>query len=330
MKKVLVLMAGLLLIGANLYAGNGDLIVNGKVGIGTTIPGFKLTTDITANDDGIRLENGSVSNNALVAMTRDGGNNRGNLAVYNANSITSIIRGLGNTSFNGGNVGIGTSTPQAKLDINYGNAGTPATVRIDARLNSTGPGLKILGSTRSYSESLVEVDNYLGNPNFVILSSGSVGIGMPNPQYTLDITGTAHLGYGVWQTSDIRFKKELLPIDSALDKILKLGGVSFEWIKDKTNNEDAPTDSTNADDNLNRKYEKDKIHPEDGRHYGVIAQEIEKVLPEVVREDNEGNKAVAYTEIIPILIEAMKEQQKQITDQQKKIDALEKKVAQLK
>jgi len=56
---------------------------------------------------------------------------------------------------------------------------------------------------------------------------------------------------------------------------------------------------------------KEKGFPE-GRHYGVVAQEVERVLPEVVKEGPGGEKSVSYTEIVPVLIEAIKEQQKEI------------------
>jgi len=60
---------------------------------------------------------------------------------------------------------------------------------------------------------------------------------------------------------------------------------------------------------------------QEGRHYGVIAQEIEKVLPEIVNTAPDGTKSVAYTEIIPVLIEAIKEQQKEIEQLKKIISA---------
>jgi len=53
---------------------------------------------------------------------------------------------------------------------------------------------------------------------------------------------------------------------------------------------------------------------------GVIAQEIEKVLPEVVEERKSGYKAVKYEKIVPLLIEAIKDQQKQIDELKKIID----------
>ncbi|AJY71083.1 hypothetical protein RW64_16695 [Geobacter sulfurreducens] len=91
-------------------------------------------------------------------------------------------------------------------------------------------------------------------------------------------------------TSDIRFKKNIDPIADALTKILKAEGVSYEW-----KSEEFP----------DKGFDK-------GKHYGVIAQEMERAIPEVVSTLQDGSKNVAYTEIIPVLIEAIKEQQKQI------------------
>lgn len=90
----------------------------------------------------------------------------------------------------------------------------------------------------------------------------------------------------------MRSKENIAPIESPLNKILNINGVLFNWKTEEY---------------------KDKGFP-DGRHYGVIAQEVEKVLPELVKEGPEGEKAVAYTEVVPVLIEAMKEQQKEIEE----------------
>jgi len=50
----------------------------------------------------------------------------------------------------------------------------------------------------------------------------------------------------------------------------------------------------------------------EGKHTGVIAQEVEKVLPEVIVENEDGIKSVAYGNMVGLLIEAIKDQQKQI------------------
>ena len=60
----------------------------------------------------------------------------------------------------------------------------------------------------------------------------------------------------------------------------------------------------------------------DGKHFGVIAQDVEKILPDMVKTSPDGMKAVAYDELIPILIEALKEQQERIDYLDKKLEDL--------
>lgn len=170
---------------------------------------------------------------------------------------------------------------------------------------------------RVYDEDLIY--NTQPTPHFVIDGSGNVGIRAAKTDgsyysYALNVGGSAY-ATGYWQSSDSKLKENITPIDSALGKIHKMAGVSFTWKQEsnvdkggpdpkfKDGAEKKPSDEQQAKDN--------KRFPE-GRHYGVIAQEIEKVLPEVVKEDADGIKAVNYSEIIPVLIEAIKEQQKQI------------------
>ena len=61
----------------------------------------------------------------------------------------------------------------------------------------------------------------------------------------------------------------------------------------------------------------------DERYAGVVAQEVEKVLPEVVSEDDDGMKSVAYGNMVGLLVEAIKEQQKQIDALTARINTLE-------
>lgn len=74
-------------------------------------------------------------------------------------------------------------------------------------------------------------------------------------------------------------------------------GISFDWKKDEF---------------------RDKGFPE-GRHYGVVAQKVEKVFPEIVKEGPGGEKSVSYTELVPVFIEAIQEQQKEIERLKKEI-----------
>lgn len=87
-------------------------------------------------------------------------------------------------------------------------------------------------------------------------------------------------------TSDERLKNNISNISDPLNKIEQINGVNFEWSNEQSNYE--------------------------GKDVGVIAQDIEKVIPEAVSEREDGYLAVKYEKIIPLLIEAIKEQQKEI------------------
>ena len=106
--------------------------------------------------------------------------------------------------------------------------------------------------------------------------------------------------------SDARFKKNIKTVDNAIDLIGKLRGVRYEWRNDEF---------------VDR-------HFESGQQLGVIAQEVREVLPELVRERGDGYLSVEYNGLIPILLEAIKEQQRRIDKQHERILNLEKKLEQ--
>jgi flagellar biosynthesis chaperone FliJ len=115
----------------------------------------------------------------------------------------------------------------------------------------------------------------------------------------ISLTGTADLGEativdatGVIRSSDFRLKQNIRPVKNALAMLHELRGTFYEW----------------------KSSEKKDI--------GVIAQEVEKVLPEIVSETQNGFKAVRYEGLIPVLIEAVKEQQAQIETLKNELDAL--------
>jgi hypothetical protein len=138
-----------------------------------------------------------------------------------------------------------------------------------------------------------------------ILSNGFVGIANNNPQYALDIIGDAKISNNVYcasifTTSDVRLKKDVKNLDNGLKTISLLRPVSYL----KKNSMDSK--------NYNIK------------ESGFIAQEVRKVLPDLVTEMNDVDKTliVNYNAIIPILTKAVQEQQVQIEAQQKQIDLL--------
>jgi hypothetical protein len=107
-------------------------------------------------------------------------------------------------------------------------------------------------------------------------------------------------------TSDIRYKKNIETIEGAVDKVTALRGVTFDWDNDAFSESE-----TNKKPNFTE------------RATGVIAQDVEKVLPEAVRQNPEtGFKNVAYGNMVGLLIEAIKEQQDQINDLKAEIQSM--------
>jgi hypothetical protein len=118
----------------------------------------------------------------------------------------------------------------------------------------------------------------------------------------LTVTGaiTATGDITAFSASDIRFKENIAAIESPIEKIKMISGNTYDW---KAENKD--------------------IHGFEGNDVGVIAQEIEVVLPQLVVTRDNGYKAVKYDKLVALLIEGIKEQQKQIEDLSNKINKLE-------
>ncbi len=138
----------------------------------------------------------------------------------------------------------------------------------------------------------------------------NVGIGYDSPHmniasgnaYRLSVNGDAWSLTGVWTGSDLRYKKNIEKISGAVEKIKKLDGVTYNWRQDEFKN----------------------LSFTDQRSAGVIAQQLKEILPEAVNEDEKGFYAVNYAAITPLLIEAIKEQQKQVEELQQTVQGLEK------
>ena len=125
---------------------------------------------------------------------------------------------------------------------------------------------------------------------------GTMENGVSNPQERLRINsaGNANFSGTVTANSDEKLKENVVGITNALEKVMDLRGVYFNRI--------------------GKTY--------DDREIGVIAQEVEKVLPELVKENSDGTKAVAYQNMVAVLIEAIKEQQEQINELRSRLDDL--------
>jgi len=135
------------------------------------------------------------------------------------------------------------------------------------------------------------------NDHIALMSSGNVGIGKNDPGVKLDVAGDVRAKSFLGRFagfSDIRLKKDVKKLDNAMAKLQSLRGISFSW--------------------------KDKDMME-GEQIGVVAQEVEKVFPELVMTIDD-KKAVNYQGLIPVLIEAVKEQQVHIGELRTEIQML--------
>jgi hypothetical protein len=127
-------------------------------------------------------------------------------------------------------------------------------------------------------------------------SAGNVGIGTTGPAYLLDVGGECHATCFP-TSSDIRFKKNIVPLENSLEKVLALRGVSYEW-----------------NEFINSVREGYKLNT---TIIGMIAQEVAEIIPQIVgtwklNDELTDAKSLEYQRIVPYLVEAIKEQQKQI------------------
>ncbi len=195
------------------------------------------------------------------------------------------------------NVGINTTDPQSRLHINSYNG--DSYIILEQSQENSAWSLGLADYLPSQEEFVISRGYTLqSSPYFVITPSGNVGIGNSTPSYKLQVgnpgDGTSAIA-NAWNTfSDVRFKEDITNITNALSLVERLRGVRFRW--KNTSREDI----------------------------GLVAQEVENIIPEVVYEDANGYKSVAYDKLVAVLIEAIKEQQKIINKQEKEIKALQK------
>ena len=175
-------------------------------------------------------------------------------------------------------IGTGASTTNSQYHdgtLNVIGGGARAILRVENN-SSVGDPAIILGEGGVFTENTVPtIKKIAGTNNLSIMTAGNVGIGKTNPAYKLDVTGDMYATGNIAAYSDKRAKSDIQKIENALDKIEQLNGYTFSM--------------------------------NDKRYTGVIAQEVLPVLPEAVTGSEDTNYAVAYGNMIGLLIEAIKE-----------------------
>ena len=280
---------------------------SGNVGIGTTSPSEML--EVQNGPSGAKIK---VSNSAGGYASLECSSNASSVAQLNFTNQLSLI---------GGNVGIGTASPSAKLDVagtgkfvdqvKIFDSGYPSTYATSLRTATGAVGVLQLGNN---NDNYILAGNTGANGYLIfrvncssesvtsgieamrITAAGNVGIGTESPSYPLHVSASVS-GTSIYATGDIvafsdqSVKENIRPIENVLERIGDSRGVLYDRIDNG---------------------EKDNI--------GFIAQELEVAFPELVVTNSDGTKAVKYQNAVAVLFEAIKEQQKQINSILKLLD----------
>ena len=284
----------------------------GRVGIGTTDPtgggvvDSKFSVRSLDNNTGIAVLNetnarrfalNTLSSGAWLAYDGGGG-------IWNP--------GLSQLS---GKAGIGITSPESNFHVK--STGSPA-IRIDGPVNIAGQGPKLRWTEatgtfgvgfEAFLESNINTlifraidSNVVTSDNILTMKRGApsnVGIGVQDPLDKLHVAGDIRVGTGTTGcvkdadatvltgtcSSDRRLKKNITPFGRALDDVGRLQPVHFRWRTD----------------------EYPERHFGASETFGLIAQDVEQVLPELVTTDEQGYKAVRYNALPMLMLQAIKD-----------------------
>jgi hypothetical protein len=273
---------------------NGNNIYNsnsGNVGIGNVLPDAPLSFANTMGKKLTFFNSGAFNQYGIGVQS-------GLLQIYGDASGADIAFGWGTSSSfiekmrirGNGNVGIGIMNPSAPLSF-------PATLGKKISLYPGGTG--DVGMAVEGNDFRLYTDN----------AAAKVSIGYSQYaanffQSNLEVyaNGNAWLRGTLTENSDIRLKRNITSLQNSLSLLTQLNGYHYYW-KNATNDQSLQT--------------------------GLIAQEVQKLFPELVKENEKGELSVNYIGLIPVMIESIKEQGQQTKALQLKVEALEKLVIQL-
>lgn len=268
---------------------NGDTGPTGPTGAGATgatgASGINGATGATG-PSGANGATGATGDTGATGNTGASGSNgvtgaTGPVGCTTANAVlksdgTAAVCGI--ITDNGTNVGISQTSPAYKLDVNGTIHATSLVIGSGANAWTIDVGTTSGGAGGPWPNTL---RFFYGGTNQVSFDNGGRRVWQQGGDWS----------NSAWWSSDKRLKKDIRPLSSALDKVLSLNGISYSWNKDSL-----------PDDKFT-----------DRREVGFLAQEVEKVMPELVATQANGFKGVAYHQLTSYLVEAIKEQQQKIT-----------------
>ena len=334
--------------------GTGTSSFTGNVGIGTTQPSAKLEVNLV-NADGWK---GNLKGLRLLAPDNNYYLDVSTYIVTSGNAGYHLSP-KGNTGLvitTPGLIGIGTTDPQAKLHVDGGELRVRASHdKSDANIgqfiaNNQTQGIGIgynsiqaLGSNTVPNQDIIIKPKgngtvYLDGP-VVIKKFGEHGVNQPYVQLVpYSNIYMAWQNGGTPQLSDERLKIDLRQIPNAVDKVRRLRGVTYHWNErglqfltgDIESSISAGPNATAEENEKLWQTERDKRYKALARtNVGIVAHDVETVLPEAVTTDEEGYKSVRYHYLIPLLIEALKEQDRTVKDQARVVTQQQQEIARL-
>jgi hypothetical protein len=272
----------------NTAVGNNSLSNNGD-GEGNTAVGQSALASNVSGDFNTALGSGAgVGSTITLSYATAIG---AGASVTQSNSLV-----LGRTTAEGTNVGVGTTSPAHTLDLQTNSVFGG---KVQLRLHETANDYARMRFTNTITASNWEIAGYPNTTNntsqlnFFFSGLGDV--------LSLRGDGNATLAGTLTQLSDARLKKNILPIRSSLSKLVQLHGYQYQW-RDE-NKDQSP-------------------------QLGVLAQEVKKLFPELVKTDEKGLMSVNYSGLVPVLIDAVKQQQQTIESLEKRLATLEQKIRQ--
>jgi len=300
---------------ASSYAGaDNGLLVSGKVAIGYEDP-RQLDNNVSSHNaklfvnGGLRAKKGDTNgdgSNVGYAFERDGDTGMfavggtsydGSDLVFKVNNTPRLtLNNNGRADFSGFHLGTPAESANGWIgmtwlgDNTYWDTNSKTWKRKPGEWNHLG-GIVVRGE-RTYflSRGSWEDENEWSQEDFfeenttIFMNGWQVGINTIDPKQALDVHGNIAV-YGVYHTSDRRWKKDIDPLRSSLEKVSKLQGVSYKW-----DVENHPEMEFSEDEQI-----------------GFIAQDVEPIIPELVTTDDDGYKSVSYEKMTAVLVEAVKE-----------------------
>ncbi len=273
---------------------------DGRVGIGTNLPADKVHV-LAGVGEGITIERTGA---AIVEIKADDPGSIGTSSNHPFRLVTnSAVRMQVNTN---GNVGVGTINPAEKLQVNGAVRLGTTTGTNNGTIRYTGSDFegRVGGSWESLTSGGGGSSVWSTSGSNTFFNSGNVGIGTSSPAHKLQINGDIGMTGEIVGVSDVRTKKNIESLPSSTEIINQLRPVSYDF-----NTE-----------------EYDMLQLPSGKQYGFLAQEVEDILPELVKTSaiagDQELSGINYMQMIPILTKAIQDQGQLIENQQKQIDEL--------